>query len=78
MVRDSGVMVLTSPLVAGPLILAMLSATGILAYRQSRLDGIPDIGDPFDVEAIAAVDVDSTDNALSDLRNCVLAAGQPL
>ena len=57
---------LTSPLIAGPLVLALFATAGVLTYRQSRLDGIPDVGDPFDVEAVGAVDVDPADNASSD------------
>lgn len=59
-------LILSSPLVAGPLVLVMLVMAGVLAYRESRLDDVPDIGHPFDLEAVGTIDVDPADNALAD------------
>lgn len=51
------------PLVFWPLMVVVLSVVGVLAYRQAQLRGVPDIGDPFDVEALGYIEIDPAENA---------------
>lgn len=44
----------------------IVGAAALLAWRQSSLRGLPDIGDPFDVAAFTARDVADSDNAWID------------
>jgi hypothetical protein len=57
---------LLSPVVGGPVALVIFVLAGLLMYRQSRLADIPDIGDPFDLETVAAMEVDPAANAAAD------------
>jgi hypothetical protein len=62
---------LLSPVVGGPVAVVILVLAGLLMYRQSRLTGIPDIGDPFDLETVAAMEEDPADNAHADYEAAV-------
>ncbi|MEX0725638.1 MAG: hypothetical protein WD065_05185 [Planctomycetaceae bacterium] len=44
-----------------------------LTFRASRIMGIPDIGDPFDVEQFVDIDIAPEDNALKDYEAAVAA-----
>jgi hypothetical protein len=63
-----------------PAVIVLLCLTGLLMFRQSRLAGVPDIGDPFDVDAWGHIDVDPVENAASDYETAVRlyrAASEP-
>lgn len=49
-----------------PLAALLLAVSGIMAYRESRLRGLPDIGHPFDLEEFYAIDVPAEENAWPD------------
>lgn len=53
------------PKVALPLTLLGLLLAAPFLYRGYRLSRIPDIGDPFDVEAFGTVDIGSNENAMN-------------
>ena len=46
-----------------PFMIVLTLVTGPLVYRSYLLNGIPDIGDPFDVEAFGTVNLPDTENA---------------
>lgn len=48
------------------LLVLLIVVASPFAYRSSRLAGVPDIGEPFDVAAFVAVKVDPADNAAVD------------
>jgi hypothetical protein len=54
---------LCEPKVAFPLVLVAALLLGPFVYRAHRIGSVPDIGDPFDVEAFLAVEVSEEDNA---------------
>lgn len=49
-----------------PLAILLLCLAGLLHYRQSRLDAVPDFGDPFDIAAWGHIDFDPAENAAVD------------
>ncbi len=53
------------PKVALPLLLLGLLLVAPFLYRGYRIASIPDIGDPFDVEAFGTVDIAPADNAMT-------------
>src|SRR6185369_6468338 len=59
---------LAKPLVWVPLLICLLLLGGALGFRASRIAGIPDVGDPFDVEVFGTVVVADADNAYVHYR----------
>jgi hypothetical protein len=49
-----------------PLAALLMAGSGLMTYRDSYLWGVPDIGDPFDVEAFEAVEIPDDENAWTD------------
>lgn len=54
---------LLQPKVGVPLIIGLSILSAILAYRNSRLNGLPDIGTPFDVEKSGTIEITDDENA---------------
>src|SRR5262245_57052475 len=54
---------LLKPMIGIPLALILLGVAAPLMFRNYRLAAVPDIGDPFDVEAFSHVDIDPNNNA---------------
>jgi len=52
-----------NPKVAIPLLILLVLLTAPFVYRSSQLAGLPDIGDPFDVEAFGTVEISDEENA---------------
>jgi hypothetical protein len=49
-----------------PLAILLLCLAGLMQCRQSRLDAVPEIGDPFDIAAWGHIDFDPAENAAVD------------
>jgi hypothetical protein len=52
-----------NPKVAVPLLIVVVLLAAPFIYRSSQLAGLPDIGDPFDVEAFGTVEISDDENA---------------
>lgn len=46
-----------------PVAALLLAASGVLVCREARLRGLPDIGEPFDIDQFDAIDVAAEENA---------------
>ena len=57
-----------------PLVFLLLLLGALFGFRAYRIAGLPDIGDPFDVEAFTSVEVNDEKNALIEYK----AAGELL
>ena len=44
----------------------IVAVAGLLIYRSSRLIGIPDIGEPFDLTQFGTITIDDAENAFAD------------
>ncbi|MCH7688306.1 MAG: hypothetical protein IH899_16765, partial [Planctomycetes bacterium] len=59
---------LLSPKVAIPLMILLALLTAPFMYRMHRINMLPDIGDPFDVEAFGTVEITDEENAFVEYR----------
>jgi hypothetical protein len=57
-----------NPKVGIPIFVVLVLLAAPFAYRSSRLAGLPDIGDPFDVEAFGTVEITDEENAFIEYR----------
>ena len=60
------------PKIGIPLFLAVVILFGPFVYRQSRLAGLPDIGDPFDIEKFGTVEITDEENAFVEYNRASL------
>lgn len=51
-----------------PFVILFVIPASLLVYRESRLWGLPDIGDPFDVEAFGTMELADEENAALEYR----------
>ena len=63
-----GLLILLNPKVGIPLAIALLVLSGPFVYRSHQLSGLPDPGDPFDVEAFGTVEISDDENAYVEYR----------
>ena len=68
---------LLQPKVGIPLLLLAMIVLGPVAYRGYRLSQVPDIGEPFDVEAFCKIEVADEDNAFVEYRAAVATLPPP-
>lgn len=66
------------PKVALPLTLLILLLAAPFLYRGYRISRVPDIGDPFDVEAFGTVEITPADNAMTHYALAVKSLRKPI
>jgi|GEM_PF-3143652 hypothetical protein len=54
------------PKIGIPIVVVLAAISATLVYRESRLNGLPDIGEPFDANRFGTVDIPIEDNAFVD------------
>ena len=54
---------ISRPKIGIPLLIAVTIIFGPFVFREARLIGVPDIGDPFDVEEFSQVEIPEDENA---------------
>jgi len=62
------VLTMLNPKVGIPIFVVLVLLAAPFAYRSSQLAGLPDIGDPFDVEAFGTVKITDEENAFIEYR----------
>jgi hypothetical protein len=58
-----------NPKVGIPVFVVLVLLASPFIYRSSQLAGLPDIGDPFDVEAFGTVEITDEENAFIEYRD---------
>ena len=54
------------PKIGIPIVVVLAAINATLVYRESHLNGLPDIGEPFDANRFGTVDISIEDNAFVD------------